>query len=105
MSRTEAANIRMTLTPKAAVALKSQLEIMKRCSGLHLPKDSQSGDKLTIDYKFQIRYLGDTAAALKAVLEICNHPDVIKDADCNLIQKGVCLLHETLEALKKIGAK
>jgi len=105
MSRTEDANIRMTLTPKAMSALSSQLATMERCSGLNVPKGVRSGDQLNIDYKFQIQYLGDTADALKAVLEICNHPDVIKDVDCNLLRKGICLFHDTLESLKQIGAK
>lgn len=105
MSRTEHANIRMTLTPKAMSALSSQLEVMKQCSGLHVPTDVRSGDQFNIDYGFQIQYLGNTAAALKAVLEICNHPGVIKSADCNLLQEGVCLLQDALDSLKQIGTK
>lgn len=65
-----------------------------------------SSDTLKLHYSFRILYFGQIIENLRAVIRICKDPNVIINADCELLEEGRCLAYEALrnldEAIKTV---
>ncbi len=60
------------------------------------------GDTFRISYNFLIEYFGNVNANLQAIRELCEDPNIVVAASCNRLQKGSCVLFDTLKALENI---
>ncbi len=60
------------------------------------------GDTLRISYDFLIEYFGNVNANLQAIRELCEDPNIVVAASCNRLQKGSCVLFDTLKAFENI---
>ncbi len=60
------------------------------------------GDTLKITYDFIIEYFDNVSANLQAIRELCEDPNIVVAASCNRLQKGSCVIFDTLKALENI---
>lgn len=65
----------------------------------------RDNDTLTIDYKFQIEYIGDIRKNLKAISILCSEPGLVKQANCEMIEEGRILCYEVLKELDNLIRK
>ncbi len=89
----ESINVKMKLHKTAVHEHAKALKTLK----CQLSMDDD--DTLNINYDFYIKYLGNTAACLRAVREICLNPKVVVTSSCEELEQGRILCYETLKEL------
>jgi len=65
-------------------------------------KNIEKDDTLKVNYRFNIEYLGNIVECLKAVRELCQDQKIIKQANCNILQKGSILCYEVFKELEAL---
>lgn len=99
LQRREKVEIKMTLHKEAFERHKKAVKI------LLVPPEMMEDDSLVITYKFFCEYFGNVVACLQAVEEICDDPDIIKEADCEALEEGRILVYEVLRKLEAVIQK
>lgn len=96
--RIETVRINMKLDKAAYDRYTAEVKLICPNLWVEMLKD----DSLNVKYEFFITYLGQVAANLAAVKTICLDPDVVIDANCEMLTEGRILAYEVLRELDNI---